>query len=82
MQFLFGGLSGMLATCVVQPLDLVKTRYRSRFRHLPIAALPIDSCSTPLAMRKKRLHNKRADGEEFGGGPFVLNFVDLHKMRL
>jgi solute carrier family 25 oxoglutarate transporter 11 len=26
MQFLFGGLSGMLATCVVQPLDLVKTR--------------------------------------------------------
>jgi len=25
-QFLFGGLSGMLATCVVQPLDLVKTR--------------------------------------------------------
>jgi hypothetical protein len=27
MQFLFGGLSGMLATCVVQPLDLVKTRY-------------------------------------------------------
>jgi hypothetical protein len=31
MQFLFGGLSGMLATCVVQPLDLVKTRYRYSF---------------------------------------------------
>jgi solute carrier family 25 oxoglutarate transporter 11 len=26
LQFLFGGLSGMIATCIVQPLDLVKTR--------------------------------------------------------
>jgi len=26
IKFLFGGTSGMLATCVVQPLDLVKTR--------------------------------------------------------
>jgi solute carrier family 25 oxoglutarate transporter 11 len=26
LQFLFGGLSGMAATCIVQPLDLVKTR--------------------------------------------------------
>eukprot|EP01087_Luapelamoeba_hula_P001213 TRINITY_DN1095_c0_g1_i1.p1 TRINITY_DN1095_c0_g1~~TRINITY_DN1095_c0_g1_i1.p1 ORF type:complete len:312 (-),score=49.21 TRINITY_DN1095_c0_g1_i1:103-1038(-) len=26
IQFLFGGLSGMGATCVVQPIDLVKTR--------------------------------------------------------
>lgn len=35
MQFLFGGLSGMLATCVVQPLDLVKTRYRFSFSASP-----------------------------------------------
>eukprot|EP00871_Galdieria_phlegrea_P004645 jgi/Galph1/5181/GphlegSOOS_G3835.1 len=26
MQFVFGGTSGMTATCVVQPIDLVKTR--------------------------------------------------------
>ncbi len=26
LQFVFGGVSGMMATCVVQPLDLVKTR--------------------------------------------------------
>lgn len=26
LQFLFGGTAGMAATCVVQPIDLIKTR--------------------------------------------------------
>lgn len=25
LQFAFGGVSGMAATCVVQPIDLIKT---------------------------------------------------------
>jgi hypothetical protein len=25
LQFAFGGISGMAATCVVQPIDLIKT---------------------------------------------------------
>jgi len=26
VQFVLGGLSGMMATCIVQPIDLIKTR--------------------------------------------------------
>lgn len=26
VQFAFGGLAGMMATCIVQPIDLIKTR--------------------------------------------------------
>lgn len=26
LQFAFGGIAGMAATCVVQPIDLIKTR--------------------------------------------------------
>lgn len=29
MKFIFGGTAGMMATCVVQPLDLVKTRMQT-----------------------------------------------------
>jgi Mitochondrial carrier protein len=38
LQFAFGGMSGMAATCVVQPIDLIKTQVprRNRWRNVAL----------------------------------------------
>jgi Mitochondrial carrier protein len=49
--FVNGGASGMLATCIIQPIDMVKVRLQLGATGSPVSASLPHRCATPSNMR-------------------------------
>ncbi len=47
--FVNGGLSGMLATCIIQPIDMIKVRIQIGEKGGPVRGLRFPSSTPPSA---------------------------------
>lgn len=49
-NFYFGGLSGMMATCVVQPIDLIKVCFKVLFSYRGVTIYLNDETMAPISL--------------------------------
>ena len=83
--FLNGGASGMAATCVIQPIDMVKVRLQLGDKGSPVSGVALEQCiepglklkgaigrpqrDSPSREPQVSLRRRRRDGRHPGPGP-------------